>query len=222
MRRGLLSHPEPPEGGTVGGPRGGASYDPCVSRPRPIDRLTRERILDAAWALVARDGLESLSMRRIAAELQTGPMSLYNHVADKDDVLAGLLDRVFAQVETPEAGAWSEIAIGWASSLRSAISDNRQLVPLLARGLRPAALIELGLGFVMALERNGLDRTSAAGVSQTMGRFVAGSVLFEGAAQRQGQADRAAADRAFQLGLGALVHGLAKELGLPRPRGARM
>jgi len=63
----------------------------------PRTPLSRERVLRAAIALVDVAGIESLTMRRLGQELQVEAMSLYNHVADKDDILDGLADLVFSE-----------------------------------------------------------------------------------------------------------------------------
>ena len=57
--------------------------------------LTRERVLAAAVALADRGGIGSLSMRKLAQELGVEAMSLYHHVANKDDILDGLVHVVF-------------------------------------------------------------------------------------------------------------------------------
>jgi AcrR family transcriptional regulator len=61
--------------------------------------LTRESVLDAARTLADRDGLAALSMRRLAAELGVEAMSLYNHVANKRDLQAALMDLVWGEVD---------------------------------------------------------------------------------------------------------------------------
>jgi AcrR family transcriptional regulator len=69
--------------------------------------LSRERILDAALALVDEGGLESLSMRKLGQSLGVEAMSLYNHVQNKDDVIKGILERVAAEIEPPSpTGEW--------------------------------------------------------------------------------------------------------------------
>lgn len=65
--------------------------------------LNRERILEAALALVDEDGIEALSMRKLGQSLGYEAMSLYNHVANKDDLLNGMLDLVLAEMELPRA-----------------------------------------------------------------------------------------------------------------------
>lgn len=63
--------------------------------------LTRERILEAAVALADRDGLASLTMRKLAAELGVEAMSLYHHIAGKDQMLDGMVDVIFGAIELP-------------------------------------------------------------------------------------------------------------------------
>ena len=68
---------------------------------RAPEPLSRERILQAALALVDEAGLEALSMRKLAQSLGVEAMSLYNHVENKDAVVAGILDLVAAEVDAP-------------------------------------------------------------------------------------------------------------------------
>jgi len=65
--------------------------------------LTRERVLRAALDLADRDGLDALSMRALGAAMGVQAMSLYNHVADKDAVLDGIVDLVVAEIAVPSA-----------------------------------------------------------------------------------------------------------------------
>jgi AcrR family transcriptional regulator len=64
--------------------------------------LTREKIVDAALALLEREGMQGLSMRKLAQELGTGAASLYWHVGDKEQLLGLLLDRIVGESEFPE------------------------------------------------------------------------------------------------------------------------
>jgi AcrR family transcriptional regulator len=74
--------------------------------------LSRERILHAAITLADQGGMESLSMRKIAQELGVQAMSLYNHVANKDDLLDGIVDIVIDEIEVPDLG------INWQTAMR--------------------------------------------------------------------------------------------------------
>jgi AcrR family transcriptional regulator len=64
--------------------------------------LTRERILRAAIDLADKDGLDSLSMRKLAQEMGVKAMSLYNHVTNKDDMLDSMVDIVVSEIESPK------------------------------------------------------------------------------------------------------------------------
>jgi AcrR family transcriptional regulator len=84
-------------------------------RPVRADRdeqrapLSRERVLQAAIRLADEGGIEALTMRRLARELGVEAMSLYNHVADKGDLLAGIVDLVVGEIELPATTrAWDE------------------------------------------------------------------------------------------------------------------
>jgi AcrR family transcriptional regulator len=86
--------------------------------PRRRTPLSRERILRAAVTLADEHGIDALTMRRLASELGVEAMSLYNHVENKDDLLAGILGLVASEVELPEDGDDWKLAIR-----RHAISD---------------------------------------------------------------------------------------------------
>ena len=65
--------------------------------------LTKERILQAAVALADQGGVDSLSMRKVAQELGVVPMALYKHVANKDEMLDGMVDAVVGEIDPPHA-----------------------------------------------------------------------------------------------------------------------
>lgn len=85
----------------------------AARRGKPARRapLSRERVLRAAVALADAEGLAALSMRRLAQALGVEAMSLYNHVADKADVLDGMVDLVVGEIEAPEVGGDWKAAI---------------------------------------------------------------------------------------------------------------
>jgi AcrR family transcriptional regulator len=87
---------------------------PWTARPareRPAKApLTREAIVEAALRVVGREGAQGLSMRRVAEELGTGPASLYWHVANKDQLINLMVDRVTGEIELPppDPARWQE------------------------------------------------------------------------------------------------------------------
>ncbi len=91
--------------------------------------LTRERVFDAAIAIADRDGIESLTMRRLADELGVEAMSLYYHVANKEAILDGVVDAIIEEIE--EAGGGSNIpdqVDDWKSEVRRRLLIARQVM----------------------------------------------------------------------------------------------
>src|SRR2546428_12496310 len=86
--------------------------------------LSRERVLRAAIKLADRDGIDSLSMRRLGQEVGVEAMSLYNHVRNKEDILNGMVDVVFGAIDLPSGD------VDWAAAMRQlAISVRKALLP---------------------------------------------------------------------------------------------
>src|SRR5215213_1798412 len=113
-----------------------ASTDPRVP-------LSRERILAAALDLADENGIESLTMRKLGETLGFEAMSLYNHVANKDDLLDGMIDLVLAETETPSTDEdWDAAVRASALSVHHALGRHPWACNLLmAPGrVRPARL----------------------------------------------------------------------------------
>ena len=88
--------------------------------------LSRERVLLAALKLADQGGIEALSMRKLGQELDVEAMAVYYHFANKDEVLDGIVDLVFAEVDLPPAGLdWRTAMRGRAISLRDALARHR-------------------------------------------------------------------------------------------------
>ena len=85
---------------------------PATDAGAPRPRLSRERVLQAAVGLADAHGIESLTMRKLGAELGVEAMSLYNHVGNKDELLTAMVDSVFAEIHLPSADD------GWRTSMR--------------------------------------------------------------------------------------------------------
>lgn len=91
-----------------------------AGRPRSgAERLTRSGIVAKAVELADAEGLAALSMRSVAGRLGVMPMSLYNHVANKEELLDGMVDTVFAEFHAPVPGA------DWQSELRQRAATAR-------------------------------------------------------------------------------------------------
>jgi AcrR family transcriptional regulator len=91
------------------------------TRTRP--RLSRDRVLRAATGLADAGGIESLTMRRLGEELGVEAMSLYRHVANKVDLLDGMIDGVFAEIDLPSGRTdWRTAMRQRAISVRAVMS----------------------------------------------------------------------------------------------------
>ena len=100
--------------------------------------LTRERILQAALAMADAGGIESVSMRKLGEAVGVEAMSLYNHVPGKADLLDGLIDLVFSEIELPSAGVgWQTAMQGRAVAIRSALARHRWAIGLMESRTTP-------------------------------------------------------------------------------------
>ena len=105
--------------------------------------LSRDRILQTALGLVDEGGLDSLSMRKLGQALGFEAMSLYNHVANKDDLIDGILDLVLAEGDPPSSsGSWDAAVRESAISVHAALRRHPWAPPaVMAPGrIRPARL----------------------------------------------------------------------------------
>jgi AcrR family transcriptional regulator len=86
----------------------------------PRKPLSSARVLQAAVVLADEAGLETFSMRGLAQELGVVPMALYKHVANKDQLLDGMVDIVFSEIELPPEG------LDWMSAMRRRAASTRE------------------------------------------------------------------------------------------------
>ncbi len=104
----------------------------------PRARLSRDRVLRAAVTLADVDGIGSLSMRRLGGELGVEAMSLYHHVTDKSDLLDGMVDIVFGEIDLPVPGTGWRVAMRRrAISARAVLSRHRWAIGLMESRTTP-------------------------------------------------------------------------------------
>lgn len=115
---------------------GGTGRRPGRPAKHEAPRLTRERVLRAALRQVDRRGVESLSMRRLAADLGVMPSALYTYVRDKSDLLRGIVQIVIDEVAIPaSSGAvWQQEILQLCAALRTGLLRHPHIVT--ARGFR--------------------------------------------------------------------------------------
>ncbi|MET0837830.1 MAG: TetR/AcrR family transcriptional regulator C-terminal domain-containing protein [Marmoricola sp.] len=90
--------------------------------PPPRPRLTRDRVLEAALEIADAGGIGSLTIRSLAQALGVKPMSVYHHVANKEQILDGIVDLVFAEIELPSPGG------DWRTEVRRRAASARRVL----------------------------------------------------------------------------------------------
>lgn len=176
--------------------------------------LSRGRVVDAALAVLEADGIDGLTMRRVAGELHTGAMSLYRHVASRDELLDLVLEAIAARMlPSTLTGDWRLDAAALARDVRTALLARRDLTLLLTArlGQGPAALPSLDRSLGIFL-RGGFSVRDAVRCNHALGAYVAGACTWEavgltGASDPEERAARAAeATAALSAAVGALPH----------------
>jgi AcrR family transcriptional regulator len=147
---------------------------------RRRDRLNRDRVLRAAVAL-ADQGIEVPSMRALAQELGVVPMALYKHVANKDELLDGMVDLVFAEVAFPTSGVgWKTAMRQRAISMRQALFRHPWAVGLMESRMRPGPADLHHHNAVMAcLREAGFSFKTAVHAYSAMDSYIYGFALQE-------------------------------------------
>jgi AcrR family transcriptional regulator len=143
--------------------------------------LTRERVLDGAMTVADRSGLAALTMRSLADELGVKPMSLYHHVANKEAILDGLVERVFAQVDLPRVGAeWRAEIRRRSHSLRAALRRHRWAIGVMESRTSPGpATLRHHDAVIGTLRAGGFSVAMTAHAFSAIDAYVYGFALQE-------------------------------------------
>ena len=158
----------------TGGPDG-------TTRMRPTP-LSRQRLVDEALALLEDPSGGELSMRRLAQRLGVAPNALYTHVRDKADLVAALVDEVYADLDlVPHAlGHWTEQLAAFSRALRQHLLTHPSVVPLALQqpGLGPHGL-RLGEAIYNVLRPAGFSDEAVVGTVSALHTYVLGFVALE-------------------------------------------
>jgi AcrR family transcriptional regulator len=152
-----------------------------VSDTRPRIPLTRDRVLTEAVAIADEGGIDSLTMRRLATHLDVKPMSLYYHVANKDDILDGIVDIAFSEISLPRAEAdWRVAMSDRAISLREVLQEHPWATALMQSRMNPGpALLRHHDAVIGSLRDGGFSVAMAAHAFSVIDAYVHGFALQE-------------------------------------------
>jgi AcrR family transcriptional regulator len=147
--------------------------------PRRVP-LSRERVLDAAIKLADQGGLESLSMRKLGQELGVEAMAVYYHFANKDEVIDGIVDIVFSQIDLPASGVdWKSAMRQRAVSLRDVLLRHRWAIGLMESRRKPGpANLRHHDVVIGSLRSAGLDMPTIAHAYSLVDSYIYGFALF--------------------------------------------
>src|ERR687895_1253584 len=143
--------------------------------------LSKERVLHAAVALAARDGIESLTMRKLADELGVGAMSLYYYVPNKEQLVDGMVDIVFGEIEPPTTDVdWKTAMRRRAISTREALNRHRWAVGLMESRMTPGpASLRLREAILRCLREAGFSIEMTIQAYSVQDAYVYGFALQE-------------------------------------------
>jgi AcrR family transcriptional regulator len=148
----------------------------------PRNTLSRPRIVDAAVAVADRDGLDALTMPRLAEHLGVGTMSLYRHIAGKDDLLDAIGAQLLAGVEVPGGAPddWEGRVVGYVRALRAQALRHPALARLLAdRGLTVGPVFDQLETVLSVLRAAGFSDLDAVRSLYSLVTYVLGFLIWE-------------------------------------------
>ena len=151
-------------------------------------RLTRERVIQAALSVADSGGLGSLTIRSLAKELGAKPMSVYYHVANKDEILDALVDIVFGEIQLPVPGGdWRSEMEQAGSSAREVLGRHRWAIGLLESRTDPGpANLRHHDTVIATLRQAGFSAELTAHAYALIDSYVYGFALQEAALPFQG------------------------------------
>ena len=155
--------------------------DATARRAGRKPRLSREQVLDAALDLADEGGLAAVTMASVGARLSVEAMSLYRHIGNKEEMLDGLVDRVFAEIEVPaDARDWRDALRRRAVSAHDALRRHPWAIGLMESRSQPGpATLGHHDAMVALLFRVGFDGRTATRVYNLLDSYIYGFALQE-------------------------------------------
>lgn len=178
------------------------SYPSVWTRPARKERstLTREQIVSEAVRLLDSEGIDALSMRKLAARLEAGATSIYWHVANRDELIELIIDEVYGELEVPDPDDTAD----WRPTVRRIAHDMRSGIlrhPWMVSVLDHLAAVHMGPNATRLSERliglfqnAGFELREAERALNTVSAYVIGSAMAEAAFRnwlaRHGQSEQ--------------------------------
>jgi AcrR family transcriptional regulator len=137
--------------------------------------LTQDKLFERALAIIDLEGLEALTMRRLAADVGVKAPSLYNHVSGKDELIDGVLAHMRAEMRLPDPAPedWRKLIVAIFLAYRRVLADHPHMMPLAGRRLDGEG--DSGLAF---LAEQGFTRDEAVELWQSLAAVVVGFSMF--------------------------------------------
>jgi AcrR family transcriptional regulator len=183
-----------------------------------LPKVNLEALVEAAADIASADGIDAVTMRRLAERCGVGVMTIYGYVRTKEELLAVLADRYLAEIELPDAAMrWQDQLVALYCSLRQVMLKHPTLVPIIANQRLDRRSAYRGAEVVCAaLRANGMADREVITSFATLTSFTVGSVQRElaamGSAARPGLASLPAAEFPNVVSLfGSLVTGDAEQ-----------
>ncbi|MFF5792385.1 TetR/AcrR family transcriptional regulator [Paeniglutamicibacter sp. NPDC012692] len=196
--------------------------------------MNRRKIAIAALELVEREGIEALTMKRLAEEVDRKPASLYNHIAGRQDLIEAMRGILSEHIDASffESLGWRDALLAWAREYLKAFARHPKIIAVMATtAISDPATLAAYEQVVASLARGGWRRGEAVAVMRAVEAYVLGSALdivapdtllnrdsipAELTELRENldprDAESWSAQAAFELGIHALLDGLVSTL----------
>ena len=151
-----------------------------MAKEQGVGDLSRGRIVSEAVRIADAAGLDGLSMRKVAARLGAAPMALYRHVVNKDDLLDGMVEVVYAEVDVRSGVGWQAAMRQRAVDMRMALQRHPWAIGVMEpRTPGPANLRYHNATLASLREEAGLPLREAVTANSLMDSYIYGSALQE-------------------------------------------
>lgn len=174
--------------------------------------LSRERVLEGARTVLAREGLEGLTMRALGRELDAEAMAVYYYFPSKNAILDELVDDLARQVEVPAPGSipWQQAMRVIVRSFRTVAREHPEASQLLVTHPRPEGkAVDASRSALNHLVESGFDEHTALLAYRSLSSYAWGAIIEDSRSSPLSTGDR---DGEFEFGLDALIVGLESAL----------